>query len=187
MRVNGLAIGASILLIACGDGNCQQLAKSAPAEPKTKLESFDKQTGAVLIKGFSDPGKVTGMGVVSVMCMEFTDASTGKRQTGIVIEVTESVGRSDRSFIDYDEIDALLKGIDYICKIRPDATRLANFEAIYKTKGDVSVTTFSSSGKIDAAVKSGYIGSATAYFSLQQLAEFKGLIAKAKQKLDSLQ
>ncbi len=107
---------------------------------------------------------------------------------GIVIDVKESgkFENSDRSFIDYDEIDPLLNGIDYISKIKSDTTRLSNFEAIYKTKGNFNVVTFSSSGKIDAAVKSGYIRPATAYLSLQQLINLRELVQKAKQKLDSL-
>ena len=156
--------------------------------PRTKLESFQRQTGAVVIKGYSEIGTVNGMGTVSVDAMEFTDATTGKRQMGIVIDVKESgkFENSDRSFIDYDEIDPLLNGIDYISKIKSDTTRLSNFEAIYKTKGNFNVVTFSSSGKIDAAVKSGYIRPATAYLSLQQLINLRELVQKAKQKLDSL-
>ncbi|WP_169704404.1 hypothetical protein [Candidatus Kuenenia stuttgartiensis] len=46
------------------------------------------------------------------------------------------------------------------------------------------MTTFDSSGKIDAAVSSGYIRPATAFVSLQQLGELRATIALAKQKLD---
>jgi hypothetical protein len=119
--------------------------------------------------------------------MEFTDASSGARQRGIVIEVTESgrLERSDRSFIDYDEIDPLLNGIDYISKIKSDVTPLGSFEATYKTKGDLSIVTFSSrSGKVEAAVKSGYVGATTAYLSLDKLQELRSLVVKAKATLD---
>jgi len=39
---------------------------------------------------------------------------------------------------------------------------------------------------VEAAVKSGYIRPATAYLSLQQLLELRGLVEQAKQKLDSV-
>jgi len=177
-----------ILLVVCGIAFAQQ-PKVMPQEPRTKLESFGKQAGTVVIKGFSEIGTVGGMGSVSVEAMEFTDASTGKRQTGIIMEVKESgrLERSDRSFIDYEEIEPLMKGIDYIAKVKPEVTKLGNFEAIYKTKGDFSVITYSNNGKVDVAVKSGYIGVVTAYLSLEDLTELRGLISGAKQKLDSLQ
>ena len=186
-RNNVIKIALFFWAIACTTAHAQQ-PTALPQEPKTKLESFQRQTGAVVIKGYSEIGTVSALGSVSVDCMEFTDATTGRRQLGVVIDVKES-GRfenSDRSFVDYDEVEALLKGIDYISKVKADATRLGSFEAIYKTKGDFNVITFSSSGKVEAAVKSGYIRPATAYLSLQQLVELRGLILQAKQKLDSL-
>ena len=187
MRVDIMAIALLLVVLGYNVANAQE-PKALPQEPKTKLESFQRQTGAVVIKGYLEIGKVLGLGSISVDCMEFTDATTGKRQTGIVIEVKESgrFERSGRSFIDYDEVGPLLKGINYIAKVKPEVTRLGNFEAIYKTKGDFKVITFSSSGKVDAAVKSGYIGSATAYLSLQQLNQLRDLISQAKKKLDSL-
>jgi hypothetical protein len=166
-----------------------QISKSAPQEPKTKLEAFETQTGTVMIKGYQEIGSVSGLGTVSVECMEFTDAATGKRQMGIIIDVKASgrLEREGRSFIDYDEIDPLLKGIDYISKVTSASTRLGNFEAIYKTKGDFNVTTFSgSAGKVEAAIKAGYIGGATAYISITKLADLRTFISQAKQRLDSI-
>jgi hypothetical protein len=177
----------AIVTLICAAAQAQQSA-TVPQEPKTKLESFQRQTGTVVIKGYSEIGVVHGLGGVKVDCMEFTDATTERRQIGIVIDVIESgrIQNSDRSFIDYEEVEPLLKGIDYIAKVKADATRLGNFEAIYKTKGNFTATTFSSSGKVEAAVASGHFRQATAYLSLQQLAELRGLIAQTKQKLDSL-
>ena len=169
--------------------NAQQpAAKEPPQEPKTKLEAFEKQTGTVVIKGYSEIGKIQEMGKVSVDCIELTDPSTGTKQFGVIIEVAGGgkYEREDRSFIDYEEIDPLIRGIEYISKVTTSSTKLKNFEAIYKTKGDLQVVTFSSSGKVDAAIKSGRIGAATAFVSLAKLATFKDLLSQAKQKIDSI-
>jgi len=184
------AIGLLLVLLILWVTNVEaQQSSSLKKEPKTKLESFQVQTGTVIIKGYSDIGRISALGSIQVTAMEFTDASTGKKQKGIVIEIKES-GRfenSDRSFIDYDEIESLLKGIAYISKATTDITSLSFFEATYKTKGNFKVTTFNSrTGKISAAVSSGYIRPASAFISLQQLSELRRIIAQAKQKLDSL-
>jgi hypothetical protein len=167
-----------------------QDAKPIQKAPKTKLEAFEAKTGTVLIKGIEDIGSVAGMGSASVGCREFTDANTGRKEYGITIEVKESgrFERKDTTLIDYDEIDSLLKGIDYIGKVNKSATPLTRFEAVYKTKGDLQVTTFSSSrsGEVQAAVQCGHIGLATAFLSLDQLAKFRALIQSAKEKLDSI-
>ena len=166
-----------------------QQTEEAERGPKTKLEAFQAQTGTVVIKGYSEIGRVAALGSVEVNAMELTDATTGRKQSGVLIEIKESgrLQNTGRSFIDFDEVDALLKGLDYISKATSDVTKLGMFEATYKTKGYFSATTFSGgSGKIEAAVKSGYIRPANAYLSLQQLAELRALIVKAKQKLDSV-
>jgi len=156
---------------------------------ETKLEAFEEQTGTVIIRGRSDIGKVSAMGSVSVVCIEIIDVSTGQRQMGIVFEVTEG-GRyesSDNSFVDYDEIESLLNGIDYVSKVTPKSTKLSRFEATYKTKGDFSVVTFNKiSAKFEAAVSSGYAGSTSAYMSKAKLSELRSIIAKAKEKLDEI-
>jgi hypothetical protein len=86
-----------------------------------------------------------------------------------------------------DEVDSLLKGLDYISRVTSDVTKLSQFEATYKTKGYFSATTFSRrSGEIESAVKSGYIRPATAFLSLESLSDLRKLITEAKQKLDSV-
>jgi len=156
---------------------------------ETKLEAFEEQTGTVLITGRSDIGKVSAKGSVSVVCIEIIDVSTGKRQRGIVFKVTES-GRyesSDNSFVDYDEIESLLNGIDYVSKVTNKSTKLSRFEATYTTKGDLSVVTFGRvAGNLEAAVSSGSIGATSAFMSKAKLSELSSIIAKAKEKLDEI-
>mgnify|MGYP001564945940 CR=1 FL=1 len=188
LLIHRLYAPLAITISMIGSANTQAQVPT-PQEPRTKLEAFEKQTGTVVVKGFSNAGSVSGLGTVSVICMEFTDVSTGIRQLGVVIEVTESgrLERSDRSFVDYDEIEPLLKGIDYISQVTPAATKLAKFEATYKTKGDLRVITFSgASGQIEAAVSSGYIGAVSCFISTAKLSELRAIIAQAKHRLDEI-
>ena len=187
MRYGILISAITTILAGVAPARAQQLAQSEPS-PKTKIEAFQIQKGTVVIKGYSKVGLVNAMGSVEVSAMEFTDAATNKKQLGVLIEIKESgrLENEDRSFIDYDEVDALLKGLDYISKATGTVTKLGQFEATYKTRGDFSVTTYNNSaGKISAAVKSGYIRPATAFLSLEQLNELRDLILQARQKLDS--
>jgi hypothetical protein len=178
---------AAVIFVGTTPAMAQQLSQSE-SSPKTKIEAFQVQTGTVVIKGYSEIGQIKAMGSVKVRAMEFTDAATNKKQTGVLIEIKES-GRlesEDRAFIDYDEVDALLKGLDYISKATGDITKLGQFEATYKTKGYFSATTYNNgAGKIDAAVMSGYIRPVTAFLSLEQLNNLRDLVVQAKQKLDS--
>ena len=163
--------------------------KNDSTAPKTKLQAFEALTGAVLIKGYSEIGAVAGMGQVSVDAKEFTNASDGRSQYGITIEVKESgrLEREDTSFIDYEEIDSLLAGIDYVRGVKRDVTKLRGFEATYRTKGDFAITVFSGgTDKIQAAVTSGRFGRATAFLPVEKLDALRALIVEAKKTLDGI-
>jgi hypothetical protein len=155
-------------------------------EPKTKLEALNTQIGVVLIRGFSHIGTIASSPPVEINAIEITDTSTGKKQTGMTIEVKGAArfDNTDRSFVDNDEIDALLTGIDYISKSNADFTKLDHFVAIYKTKGYFRASTFSIPGNVNAAISIGYTKPTIVSLSMQQLTELKSLIVRAKQKLD---
>ncbi len=170
--------------------HAQNLKDQVPS-PKTKLEEFSARTGAVIIRGFEEIGSAYGLynTSITVEAKEFVNVSTGKREYGITIEVKKEDGRYDKestSYIDYDEIESLIKGIDYIAKVDKSRTKFSNFQADYNTKGDFRISTFSTAGKIMVAVSSGRIGSVSAYYNLSSLTEIRTLIKKAKDKIDAL-
>jgi hypothetical protein len=81
---------------------------SEPEKPKTKLEAFVAQDGAVIVRGFSKIGEVKGQfgSSVVIQSKEFMNASTGKKEHGITFEVRETsrLEREHTSYVDYDEI-----------------------------------------------------------------------------------
>ncbi|WP_162995580.1 hypothetical protein OX462_21430 [Janthinobacterium sp. SUN098] len=164
--------------------NAQEQADATKAPPATKLEAFSARTGIVIVKGFSTIGVVNGMGRVSIDVREFRDASNPKSvQYGVSFEVKES-GRLERqstSFIDEEEIDSLIRGLDYISKIERNVTTLGNFEAQYRTKGDLSMTVFSgTNGEVSFAVSSGRIGKTSAFLKLADAEKIRSLLNEAK-------
>ena len=185
--MNKTSAGLRVLLalsMLCAVPTVAQMPPASGSEAKTKLETFQAQKGAVLVKGFSRIGKISALGTVEVTAMELTDAATGKKQTGVAIEV-QSGRMENSSFIDYDEIPSLLEGLDYIAKATANVTKLKDFEARFNTRGNFGAGTYSGSknGKVEATVTSGRI---SAFLSLQQLGEFRTLVSQAKQKLDSI-
>jgi hypothetical protein len=187
MKIQRLAF--AILLISPLYSAAQTAAPQPAATPSTKLESFSSKTGIVIIKGFTTVGKAKGRGVVTVEAREFRDGTSPQQGAyGVAIEVKESgrLERESRSFIDYDEIDSLVKGIDYIAKIGKSVTQFNDFEAQYRTKGDFSITVFSdSSGGLSLSVDSGRIGRTSAFLEMSELSNLKALILEAKRVIDA--
>ncbi len=179
-----------IFFIAPLSLHAQNLKDQVPS-PKTKLEEFSARTGVVIIRGFEEIGSSYGLYSTSIKveAKEFVNVLTGKKEYGITIEVKKEDGRYDKestSYIDYDEIDSLISGIDYIAKVDKSRTKFSNFQADYNTKGDFKISTFSTAGKIMVAVSSGRIGAVSAYYNLSSLTEIRTLIEKAKTKIDNL-
>jgi hypothetical protein len=181
----------SIVILLLATSSFAQEAQNPPQQPKTKLEQFQAKTGSVIVRGFSIIGGVPGQfeSFMTVESKEFTDASTGAKQYGITIKVTEnSPHRENTSYIDLDEIDSLLKGITYIGAITKSVTKLKDFQADYRTKGDFGISTFSNTptGEIGVAVRSGTYGHTTAYFDLKDLPKMSQLIQAAQTTLQTI-
>jgi hypothetical protein len=160
----------------------------AAAPPATKLEAFSAKTGVVLIRGFSTIGRINGLGQITVEAREFRDGGNpNMRVTGLAFDVKESgqLERDNISFVDYDELESLLKGIEYISKVDRKVTSMEEFEAEYKTKGDFAVMTLSTSEGLRLAISSGKFGKVSAYFNFDDLPKLKQLIEEGKAKLDS--
>lgn len=167
-----------------------QTPPQAPQEPPTKLEAFAARIGVVIIKGSSSMGSITGrLGAsVSVESKEFLDAGTGRREFGIVIDVKKGgdVPSLRRSYIDYDEINSLVSGIDYLLKLQSSITKLDSFQASYQTKGAFKITTFSGGNQMMAAISIGETTPVNVLLSLSKLDDLRTLIINAKNKLDAI-
>jgi len=161
--------------------------KSEP-NASTKLEAFDTKAGTVIVEGFSTIGSVKGRygSTVEITSKEFTDASTGAKEYGITVALKEP-GREHISYVDFDEIDPLIKGIDYLAKVDKSATKLDSFQADYRTKSDLDLSTYlEDGGKVQASIKSGSFSAPIVFLTLDDLAQIKSLILKAKAKLDAI-
>jgi hypothetical protein len=144
----------------------------------------------VIVKGFGSSTKLPGKygSSIEVEPREFLDASTGKREYGVTVQVRETarLERENTSYVDFDEIESLLKGLDYIAKIDGSVTKLERFEASYRTRGDLEITAFAESGGARGAISSGKIGRVDAFVDSQTLAKFRDALAAAKQRLESI-
>jgi hypothetical protein len=161
-------------------------------EPRTKLEAFQAMKGVVIIKGYSRIGVAAGLDGTSieVETRELRDAASSSREYGITIEVREAgnPGRRSLSYVDYEELDPLLKGLEYLSKIDSSVTQLTRFEADYRTRGELLFSVSSGrGGVITMAVSSGAFRRAISLFRLEDLKVIRGLIIEAKNQLDAIQ
>ena len=161
-----------------------------PVEPRTKLEAIEWQYERVLIKGFSQIATFTARDVeVRVDAVELKDTASATRAIGLVIALRETGEnpRENRSYVDYDEIDRLLQGLTAIGRVNESVTKLAGFEARYRTLGDLEFLVFRQSRSgIAASVTSGICERVSAPLTLDDLDRLKAHIVEAKTRLDEI-
>jgi hypothetical protein len=153
---------------------------------KTQIENFEAQTGTVIIKGVGLGGSLTtGAGLISVRLKESIDVSHGGKLYGMAIGL-EAGPRREFLIVDYDEMDPLISGMDYLAKIGYDATALQAFEASFTTRSGLRIVAYSTvrQGGIHTYLQLGDAPKIS--LAPDQLAQFQNLIAQAKSSLDAL-
>ena len=157
-----------------------------PIEPRTKLEAFDERYGTVVLKGFTQINSIEVRGV-RVDAVELRDLARATRVSGIVVAVGSGGEKpqENRAFVDYEEIEGLLAGIDSVSKVNESMTKLVGFEGKYRTLGDLEVSVFRQTRSGNAvAVSTGVCDQVRVTLSLDELAKLRAMVAEAKTKLD---
>ncbi|HEX6044914.1 MAG TPA: hypothetical protein VFZ22_10530 [Pyrinomonadaceae bacterium] len=159
-----------------------------PLEPRTKLEALEERQNTVIIKGFT---RITTLELrgVRIDAVDMREMGNASRAKGIVISLREGGERpnENRAFIDYEEIDPLLTAIDVISRVDETITKLAGFEARYRTLGDFEIGVFRQTRSGTAVImQTGLCDRATQTLSLDDLAKIKAMIQEAKARLDDL-
>jgi hypothetical protein len=175
-----------VLIAACCSLVFSSHAQDTTNVLKTEIENFEAQTGTVIVKGVGQGGSLTtGAGIISVRLKETIDVGHGSKLYGMAIEL-EAGQRRDFSIVDYDEMDPLLNGMDYLAKIGYAATALQAFEANFTTRSGLRIVAYSTvrQGGIHTYLQFGDAPKIS--LAPDQLAQFQNLIAQAKSSLDAL-
>lgn len=167
------------------------LALSAQAQDtnmlKTDIGIFESRTGLVIIKGFNQVGTIpVGTDEIAVRCKESTEAATGIKVYGLIIAIGGNPRPREHAYVDYDEIDPLLDGLNYLIKINYDVTTLPAFEAGYTTKSGLRFMARSErrAGGIQASLQ--YGDNRRISLTSVQMTELYNLIMQARKNLDDL-
>lgn len=159
-----------------------------PLDPRTKIEALDDRHSTVVIKGFTRITTIEIRGI-RVDAIEMRELGNVSRAKGVVFSLREGGERprEDRAFIDYEEIDPLLNAIDVISRADETVTKLAGFEAKYRTIGDLQITVFRQTSRGNAVMlTTGVCEQTRAMISLDELAKIRAMIQEAKARLDEI-
>jgi hypothetical protein len=178
-----------VLILASGFGTFTARAQITNLPP-TELETFEAQTGTVIVKGAGQVGSLAVDALtINVISKESLNVSTGRRQYGMAVEVVANEQRAWKRVVDYDEMDSLLNGLNYLARIDYKVTELPTFVAGYVTRSGLRIGAFTSQrrGAIQYFLEDYSTNSPRILITPAQLSQFQDLVEQARKNLDSLQ
>lgn len=170
---------------ACAAQSSQTLIE--PDDYLTRLEAALETRGSVLVKGSTQVGSVTGLrGTATVTSWEIVDARTAVRVYGVSVTIRDNERPDEEEvvYVDYEELDPLVAGLDYILKLENTATKLARFEAQYRTRGELSFYRFNTQSGYGTAVSIRERRGPRLILRPTGLVEFRDLLNSAKELID---
>jgi hypothetical protein len=193
-----VCFGVLLMMPVFGLGQASPVGPAGPGmEAPTRLEALELRKSTVIVKGYTEVGKVEGEegASITISAIEMKDSKVGTHEMGLAI-MAAGAGQGTRSaisYVDFDEIAGLLSAIDSLAKPDPEASKLAAYEAQYRTRSNLEVVSFDSNSQRMISVRavqvifpSGEVIWSTAHFRLATLASIRKQISDAKDVLDKL-
>jgi succinate dehydrogenase hydrophobic anchor subunit len=174
-----------LLLALCA--SCAARAQSTNA-PLTYFEAYSAVADAPLVKGMSSIGILNNQITypVEVRAERLTNLQTTNTLYAVSLRTRVAARQLLVDYIDYDELDGIIRGIQWISQADHSASPMDNFEAIYRTRCGLTVYKVSNGGKYTIVMKSGdpAVGrNQMAPFVLDDLGRY---LTAAKAKIDSV-
>jgi len=153
----------------------------------TKMELLLEKTGAVVVKGSTNVGTINGLrGTAAFTSWEMLDTQAGSALYGISIVISdpERPDSAEVAYVDYEELSPLIRGVEQLIRLENSATKLARFEAQYKTQGGLAIFRFNTPGGYGTAVSAEGVRGPRLVLRPTGLVEFRDMLESAKAVID---
>jgi hypothetical protein len=156
--------------------------------PRTQFEIFNFETDRLLIKGSSIIGTLNSQldYPIEIRAERATDPATTNSVYAVSLRTRFSEHEVHSDYIDYDELDTVIRAIQYIGAATATVTPLDNYETVIRTKCGLSIAKLGKANKVTISITPGYYNAARnqiASFDLDDLARY---LTAAKAKIDAV-
>jgi hypothetical protein len=159
----------------------------------TKMENLLHQTGVVITSTSRSVGHVEGKEYLAetnnlylrVGAEMVGNADNKTKIYGLVLQISfSSESRSRNIYVDYDELDGLLAGLNKVLVLQPE---LPVVQAKYQTKGGLIVGAYSTERRdVLGLIEFDGVDGSRIKLSLDKLRDFRDLVTAGKASLDLL-
>jgi hypothetical protein len=154
--------------------------------PATEIENFEQHPDAIMVKGFGEIGSVsTEGGTVSVRCKESNNVTVDKKLYGISVAL-EANGGHGSLVVDYDELDGLLRALDFLGKISYQVTPMPGFDASFTTRSGLRIGAHCDRRQSAIQLYLQFEDTERIPLNPDQFTQYQNLINSAKTSLDAM-
>ena len=153
--------------------------------PRTYYEAFNITQDTLLIKGSSTIGNLASQ--VSYPVEIRAERLTNPQTTNSVYAVSLRTKVDQQlliDYIDYDELDALIRSVTYISQAGASITPMDNFEAVFRTRGGLSIAKVGRGNKVFITMTSGCLNGVRNQMASFVLDDLGRYLVAAKAKID---
>jgi hypothetical protein len=143
---------------------------------------------APLLKGMSVIGTLNNQITypVEIRAEVLTNLQSSNIVYGVSLRTRLPSKQLEVDYIDYDELDGLIRGIQFVSQTDRSQMPMDNFEAAYRTRCGLSVLKVSNGAKLTIVLKSGDTLGARNQMASFVLDDLGRYLTAAKAKLDAL-
>jgi hypothetical protein len=176
----------TILLLTLG------LASVADAQttnaPRTWFDAYKSTLEATLVRGMTSIGTLTGQlrYPVDIRVERLTISPLTNTTYAVAVRTHLARNVLQVDYIDYDELDSLIQGLQIISQSGHSVVPMDDFEVVYRVRSGLSVAKISNGNNIVIAIKCGDTNGTRNQIAPYVLDNLHGLLVAAKSKIDAI-
>ena len=156
--------------------------------PRTYFDAYKSTLEAPLVRGMSSIGKLSGQVTypveIRVERLIVRPATNAIYAVAMRSRLAHDVLQVD--YIDYDELDGLIRGLQLISQSDHSVAPMDDFEVVYRVRSGLSVAKISNGNNVIVAIKCGDDNATRNQIAPYVLDDLQRLLAAAKSKIETI-
>jgi hypothetical protein len=155
--------------------------------PRTYFDAFNQTPDALLIRGMSIIGVLNNQinYPVEIRVERLSNEQTGKSIYAVGLRT--KIGQATLvDYVDYDELDPLIRSIPLISQANTSVAPLDSFETVFRTRSGLSIAKVGKTTKTVISMTSGDVNAVRNQMAPFVLDDFERYMVAAKAKIDAL-
>ena len=156
--------------------------------PRTWFDAYKSTLETTLFRGMSRIGSLPGQVhyPVDVRVERLIISATTNTTYAVAVRTQLARNSLQVDYIDYDELDGLIQGLQLISQSDHGVVPMDDFEVVYRVRSGLSVAKISNGNNIVIAIKCGDANGTRNQIAPYVLDNLHGLLVAAKSKIDAI-